>query len=220
MAKFTFELFDLEKSIAGKYISSFNYPWEILSQTSYIIEQIASQLDMSKFNERSKGIWIANNATISPSAEIIAPCIIDENATLRHSAFIRGNAIIGKNTTIGNCVEIKNSIIFDFAEVPHFNYVGDSILGYKAHLGGGTITSNVKIDKSNVKVSLSSTIIDSGMMKLGAMIADCAEVGSNCVLNPGCIISRRSRVYPLCSVRGFIPPDSILKDKNTLSQLK
>lgn len=207
------ELYDLSETIAGEYLSQFTYPWEALDGIKDYVKKLGATLDPNIYEKRGEDIWIAKNATVAPSACLNGPLIIDEGAQIRHCAFIRGSAIIGKGSVVGNSAEIKNDIIFNSVQVPHYNYVGDSILGYKSHMGAGSITSNVKSDKSLVVVKSGSEEIATGRKKFGAMLGDFVEVGCNSVLNPGTVIGRHTNIYPLSSVRGVIPADSIYKGK-------
>lgn len=205
------ELFDLSHSRAGEYLSTFSYPWEALKGIKDLIINLGNALDKEEFNEVSPQVWIHKSATVSPTAFIGAPCIIDAGTEIRHCAFIRESALIGKNCVVGNSAEIKNAILFDNVQTPHYNYVGDSILGYKAHMGAGSITSNVKSDSSPVKVKDGENTFETGLKKFGAMLGDFAEIGCNTVLNPGTIVGKHSNVYPLSSVRGVVPENSIYK---------
>lgn len=205
------ELYDLTQTIARDYLSRFTYPWEALDGIKDYIRELGKTLDPARFEKRGEDIWVAKSATVAPSASLNGPLIIDENAEIRHCAFIRGSAIIGKGSVVGNSTEIKNDIIFNSVQVPHYNYVGDSILGYKSHMGAGSITSNVKSDKSLVVVKDGADQIATGRKKFGAMLGDFVEVGCNSVLNPGTVIGRHTNIYPLSSVRGVIPADSIYK---------
>jgi NDP-sugar pyrophosphorylase family protein len=213
-------MYDLTQTIAGEYLAQFTYPWEALKGISDLIRRLGPTLDPAVYEQRGEDIWVAKNAKIAPTAFLNGPLIIDEDAEIRHCAFIRGSAIIGKGSVVGNSTEIKNDIIFNSVQVPHYNYVGDSILGYKSHMGAGSITSNVKSDKTLVVVKDkldSGEEIETGLKKFGAMLGDHVEVGCNSVLNPGTVIGRGSRVYPLSSVRGVIPPQHIYKDaKNVI----
>ncbi|MCR5272253.1 MAG: UDP-N-acetylglucosamine pyrophosphorylase [Lachnospiraceae bacterium] len=210
-------MYDLTKTIAGDYLEQFEYPWEALCGISDYVRELGSKLDTEKFDKvKDKDIWIAKSATVAPTACLNEPLIIDEDAEIRHCAFVRGSAIIGKGSVVGNSTEIKNDIIFDSVQVPHYNYVGDSILGYKSHMGAGSITSNVKSDKTLVVVKDKKTgeEIATGRKKFGAMLGDYVEVGCNSVLNPGTVIGPHSNVYPTSSVRGVIHANSIYKDKD------
>lgn len=212
----TEELFELSHSRAGEYLQRTTYPHEALADIGKWILAIGAQLNEGAFDHPSPNIWIAKSATVAPSAAITGPCIIDEESEVRHGAFIRGNALIGKAAVVGNSTELKNVILFDGVQVPHYNYVGDSILGYKAHMGAGAITSNVKGDKSLVVIKDGEQRIPTERKKVGAMLGDFAEIGCGCVLNPGTVIGPRTQVYPLTSVRGVLPADSICKDSNTV----
>ncbi len=208
-------LYDLTQSIAGEYLAQFTYPWEALGGISDFIREIGPKLDPEVYEKRGEDIWVAKSATIAPTASLNGPLIIDEDVEVRQSAFIRGSAIVGKGSVVGNSTELKNVIIFNSVQVPHYNYVGDSILGYKSHMGAGSITSNVKSDKTLVVVKDkfdSGEEIETGRKKFGAMLGDHVEVGCNSVLNPGTVIGRDCNVYPLSSVRGVIPAEHIFKD--------
>jgi len=207
----TNELFELEKSLAGDYLVKFNYPWEALSDITEFIISLGHSLDKKEYRFFSENVWVHKSVKIAPTAYIGAPCIIGRNSEVRHCAFIRSSALIGESCVIGNSTEVKNAILFDGVQVPHFNYVGDSILGFRVHLGAGAVTSNVKSDKSLVTVKAPDGVIETGLKKFGAIIGDGAEVGCNTVLNPGTVIGRKSTVYPLSSVRGAIPSNSIYK---------
>ena len=204
-------LFSLEHTLAAELFLNKKYPWEVLPEIGEFIKKLGAELDPAVFTRVEENIWIAKSASVMPSAHISGPCIIDENAEIRHCAFIRGNVIVGKNSVVGNSTEVKNSVIFDGVQIPHYNYVGDSCLGYKSHIGAGGITSNVKSDKSLVEVKLDGSSISTGLKKFGAMLGDFVEVGCSSVLNPGTVIGRNSSIYPLSSVRGFVPEDSIFK---------
>ena len=212
-------LYTLEETIAGEYLAQFTYPWEALAGIGDFIRKIGPTLDKEKFEQRGEDIWVAKSATVFESAYLHGPLIIDEEAEIRHCAFIRGNAIVGKGSVVGNSTELKNVIIFNSVQVPHYNYVGDSILGYKSHMGAGSITSNVKSDKTLVVVKDSYDTkeeIETGLKKFGAMLGDYVEVGCNSVLNPGTVIGSHSNIYPLSRVRGVIPSHSIFKDKDNV----
>ena len=209
------ELYNLNETIAKDLLVSEKYPWEILPKISDYILEIGPKLDKNIFEQKGENIWIAKSAKIAASSSITGPVIIDENAEIRHCAFIRGKAIIGKNSVVGNSTELKNCILFNNVQVPHYNYVGDSILGFKAHMGAGSITSNVKSDKTNVQIK-GKDIIETNLRKVGAFLGDWVEVGCNSVLNPGTVIGRNTNVYPLSCVRGIIPENSIYKNKNEI----
>lgn len=210
------ELYDLSETIAGEYLSQFTYPWEALDGIKDYVKKLGTTLDPDIYEKRGEDIWVAKSATVAPTACLNGPLIIDEEAEIRHCAFIRGSAIIGKGAVVGNSTEIKNDIIFNGVQVPHYNYVGDSILGYKSHMGAGSITSNVKSDKTLVVVKSGSDQIATGRKKFGAMLGDFVEVGCNSVLNPGTVIGRHTNIYPLSSVRGVIPADSIYKKQGEI----
>ncbi|MBE7068619.1 MAG: UDP-N-acetylglucosamine pyrophosphorylase [Clostridiales bacterium] len=216
----TKELFDLEKTQAQAYLSQFVYPWEALQGLKTFILQLGATLDETQYQEIAPQVWAHKSAEIAPTAYLGAPCIIGEGTQIRHCAFIRGSALIGKNCVVGNSVEIKNAVLFDGAQVPHFNYVGDSILGYKAHLGAGAITSNVKSDKTLVCVKEGDTVIPTGLKKFGAMVGDFVEVGCNSVLNPGTVIGKNSRVYPLSRVRGTVQESCIYKNQGEVTPIQ
>lgn len=214
-------MYDLAQTIAGEYLAQFTYPWEALAGISDYIKELGPTLDPEKFEQRGEDIWIAKSAMVAPSACLNGPLIIDENAEIRHCAFIRGSAIIGKGSVVGNSTEIKNDIIFNSVQVPHYNYVGDSILGYKSHMGAGSITSNVKSDKTLVVVKDrydTGEELETGRKKFGAMLGDYVEVGCNSVLNPGTVICPHSNIYPTSCVRGVIPANSIYKDAKHVCQ--
>ena len=203
------DLYDLEHTLAKEYLAGFQYPWEALKGIKEMILALGSQLP-EEYEQVSQHVWVHRSAAVAPTAYLGAPCIIDANTEVRHCAFIRGSALIGENCVVGNSVELKNVILFDSVQVPHYNYVGDSILGYKAHMGAGSVTSNVKSDKSPVVIHGESDI-PTGLKKVGAMLGDFVEVGCNSVLNPGTVIGRNSNVYPLSSVRGLMPAGCIYK---------
>lgn len=209
-------LYTLEETIAGTYLSQFTYPWEALKGIGDLIKELGPTLEKEKFEKRGENIWVAKNAKVAPTACLNGPLIIDEEAEIRHCAFIRGNAIVGKGSVVGNSTELKNVIIFNSVQVPHYNYVGDSILGYKSHMGAGSITSNVKSDKTLVVVKDKEEKIETGLKKFGAMLGDHVEIGCNSVLNPGTVIGKDTNVYPLSMVRGVVPAHSIYKNKNEI----
>lgn len=206
-------LYNLKETIAVELMKQAEYPWELLPKISSFIIELGNSLPKEMFTEISEHVWIAKSASIAPTACVNGPAIIDEEAEVRHCAFIRGNAIVGKGAVVGNSTELKNVILFNKVQVPHYNYVGDSILGFKAHMGAGSITSNVKSDKSLVVVKSDTEQIETGLKKFGAMLGDFVEVGCNSVLNPGTVVGRNSNIYPTSSVRGMIPENSIYKDK-------
>ena len=208
-------LYNLNETIAKDLMLSEKKPWEILPKINDFILELGPKLDKNNFRQVGENIWIAKTAKVAPTASITGPLIIDENAEIRHCAFIRGKAIIGKNTVVGNSTELKNCILFNNVQVPHYNYVGDSILGYKSHMGAGSITSNVKSDKTNVKIK-GKEIIETNLKKVGAFLGDQVEVGCNSVLNPGTVIGKNSNIYPLSCVRGVIPENSIYKNQNQI----
>ena len=214
----TRDLFDLTHSLAGNYLSGFDYPWQALKGIQNLIMDLGPQLS-EDYTEVSPTVWVHKTAVVAPTAFLGAPCIIGANTEVRHCAFIRGSALVGENCVVGNSVELKNVILFDCVQVPHYNYVGDSILGYKAHMGAGSITSNVKSDKSLVVIH-GDQEIPTGQKKVGAMLGDFVEVGCNSVLNPGTVVGRNSNVYPLSCVRGVIPANSIYKTGGIIAAKK
>ena len=212
------DLYDLDATIASALFSDLTYPWEALPLIGDFIVRLGETLDPAVFEKRGKDIWAARSAQVAPTAYLHGPLIIDEEAEVRHCAFIRGKAIIGKHSVVGNSTELKNSILFDHVQVPHYNYVGDSILGTYAHMGAGSITSNVKADRTIVVVKSASGELSTGLKKFGAMLGDHVEVGCNAVLNPGTVVGRNTNIYPLSMVRGVIAADSIYKTKNEISE--
>ena len=212
------DLFDLKETIAEELFQGAEYPWEVLPKIHDFIIELGKRLPREIFEERGEAIWVAKSAKIAPTACLNGPLIIDEEAEVRHCAFIRGNAIIGKGAVVGNSTELKNVVLFNKVQVPHYNYVGDSILGYKSHMGAGSITSNVKSDKTLVTVKGKDGAIETGLKKMGAMLGDHVEVGCNSVLNPGTVIGRNSNIYPTSMVRGVIPANSIYKNKTEISE--
>ena len=206
----TTDLFDITHSMAGSYLSGFEYPWQALSGIKDLILSLGAALG-EDYIETAPQIWVHKTAKIAPTAFLGAPCIIGAGTDVRHCAFIRGSALVGENCVVGNSVELKNVILFDNVQVPHYNYVGDSILGYKSHMGAGSLTSNVKSDKTLVVVKNGDEQIPTGLKKFGAMLGDYVEVGCNSVLNPGTVVGRNSNVYPLSCARGVIPANSIYK---------
>lgn len=213
-------LLDLDKTIAAGLFEGKTYPWEALDGIKSFILEIGETLSPEEYEHPEEGVWIAKDAKVFPSAYIGAPCIIDHGAEVRHCAFIRGSAIVGKNAVVGNSTELKNVVLFDNVQVPHYNYVGDSILGYKAHMGAGSITSNVKSDKTLVTVHVPDAPIETGRKKFGAILGDNVEVGCNSVLNPGTVVGRCSNIYPVSCVRGVIPEKSIYKAKDNIAAKK
>lgn len=213
-------LYDLSHTMAAEYLRQFTYPWEALKGIKDMILSIGQKLDPEEFTEPSPGVWVHKTAKVMPSAYLGAPCIIGAGTEVRHCAFIRGSALVGENCVVGNSVELKNVILFDDVQTPHYNYVGDSILGYKSHMGAGSITSNVKSDKSLVTVRTENEKIQTGLKKFGAMLGDYVEVGCNSVLNPGTVIGRNTNIYPLSSVRGTVPAGSIFKTGGIIVQKK
>ncbi len=207
------ELFDLKESIAAEYLTAYVYPWEVLPHIEEIILEIGKSLPEGRFEKKGENIWIAKSAKVFDSAYIAGPCIIDEDAEIRQCAFIRGKALVGKGCVVGNSCELKNVILFNKCEVPHYNYVGDSILGFHAHMGAGAITSNIKSDRTNVVIHEGNESAQTGLRKMGAVLGDWTEIGCNSVLNPGSVVGRHSNVYPLSMVRGCIPAEHIYKDK-------
>ena len=205
------DLYDLSHTAAKDYLSRFTYPWEALKGISSFIIELGKTLSPDEYDNPSENVWVHKTAKVFPTAYLGAPCIIGAGTEVRHGAFVRGSALVGENCVVGNSVELKNVILFDNVQTPHYNYVGDSILGYKSHMGAGSITSNVKSDKTNVVIKDGNEQLEIGIKKIGAMLGDCVEVGCNSVLNPGTVIGRNSNIYPTSCVRGVIPADSIYK---------
>jgi len=210
------ELYDLSHTIAADYLKGFTFPWEALGGIKELIRQLGEGLSPEEFDQPSPGVWVHKTATVAPTAYLGAPCIIGAGTEVRHCAFIRGAALVGEGCVVGNSTELKNVILFDKVQVPHYNYVGDSILGYRSHMGAGSITSNVKSDKQLVKIRTGEGYIETGLKKVGAMLGDDVEVGCNSVLNPGTVIGRESNVYPLSSVRGLVPQRCIHKNNGDI----
>ena len=210
------DLFDLNKTMAAALFSGREYPWQALEGIGDFILAAGPLLPAGRFSHPAEGVWIANSARVAASASITGPCIIDEDAEVRHCAFIRGNAVVGKGAVVGNSTELKNVVLFDKVQVPHYNYVGDSILGHRAHMGAGAITSNVKSDKTHVVMKCRDESMDTGRKKVGAMLGDDVEVGCNSVLCPGSVVGRGSNVYPLSRVRGQVPENSIFKSADQI----
>ncbi len=214
-AKIT-SLYDLSHTMAADYLKGFTYPWEALKGISDMIITLGKTLSPDEYDSPAENVWIHKTAKVFPSAYIGAPCIIGAETEVRHCAFIRGSALVGSNCVVGNSAELKNVIIFDNVQTPHYNYVGDSILGYKSHMGAGSITSNVKSDKTNVIIKSGDEQIVTGIKKIGAMLGDYVEVGCNSVLNPGTVIGRNSNIYPTSCVRGVVPENSIWKNNGEI----
>lgn len=212
------ELYDLRETIAASLFEGAVYPWEVLPRIHDYIIELGKSLPQDIFEEREENIWVARNAKIAPTACLNGPLIVDEEAEIRHCAFVRGSAIVGKGAVVGNSTELKNVVLFNKVQVPHYNYVGDSILGFKAHMGAGSITSNVKSDKTLVTVKGDGIFIETGLKKLGAMLGDNVEIGCNSVLNPGTVIGRDSNVYPTSMVRGVVPAHSIYKKSTEIEK--
>jgi NDP-sugar pyrophosphorylase family protein len=209
-------LFNLEQTIAKDIFEGVTYPWEVLPKIEEFIISLGKTLDKNEYEEKGENIWIAKSAKVAPTAYIAGPAIIGKNAEIRHCAFIRGKAIVGEGAVVGNSTELKNVILFNKVQVPHYNYVGDSILGYKSHMGAGSITSNVKSDKKLVIVKNDKEQIETGLKKFGAMLGDEVEVGCSSVLNPGTVIGKHTNIYPLSSVRGVVPEHSIYKNQKEI----
>ena len=212
----TRELYDLTHTRARSWLEETEYPWEILGEISTIIRAIGEGLDPDLYDHPTEDVWIAKSAKVAPTAYIGAPAIIGEGTEVRHGAFIRGSALVGDGCVVGNSTELKNCILFDGVQVPHYNYVGDSVLGYKSHMGAGSITSNVKSDKTDVVIRLGEERMETGRRKFGAMLGDLVEVGCGSVLNPGTVIGSRTNIYPLSSVRGYVPENSIFKSQGCI----
>ncbi|MCR5837686.1 MAG: UDP-N-acetylglucosamine pyrophosphorylase [Lachnospiraceae bacterium] len=210
------DLYDLNETIASKLFEGKTYPWEVLADIGDFILKLGPTLPKEKFDQIADDIWVAKSVTIAKTATLNGPLIIDEDTEVRPGAFIRGKAIVGKNCVVGNSTELKNVVLFNTVQVPHYNYVGDSVLGTHSHMGAGSITSNVKSDKTLVVVKNGEEKIETGLKKFGAMLGDYVEVGCNSVLNPGTVIGRNTNIYPLSSVRGVIPSDSIFKKQDMI----
>ena len=205
------DLYTLEHTLAAEYLRQYTYPWEALKGIKDEIIRLGENLDKAEYTETAPHVWVHVTANVAPTAYLGAPCIIGPETEVRHCAFIRGSALVGKGCVVGNSTELKNVILFDGVQVPHYNYVGDSIMGYKSHMGAGSITSNVKSDKSLVVVRSGEEAVETGLKKMGAMLGDLVEVGCNSVLNPGTVVGRESNIYPLSCVRGVVPMKSIWK---------
>ena len=210
------ENYSLDQTIAKDIFNGVTYPWEVLPKISNFILELGATLSEDEYEKRGENVWVAKSAKVAPTAFINGPAIIGKDAEVRHCAFIRGNAIVGEGAVVGNSTELKNVILFNKVQVPHYNYVGDSVLGYKSHMGAGSITSNVKSDKKLVVVKAGEEKIETGMKKFGAMLGDEVEVGCGSVLNPGTVVGNHSNIYPLSSVRGFVPANSIYKNKDEI----
>ncbi len=206
----------MEETIAAEIFRGKTYPWEVLPEIGAFIQKLGKTLSEEEYEKRGEDIWIAKSAKVFPTVYIHGPAIIGKNAEIRHCAFIRGNAIVGEGAVVGNSTELKNVILFNKVQVPHYNYVGDSILGYKSHMGAGSITSNVKSDKSPVTIQTGYGKVQTGLKKMGAVLGDEVEVGCNSVLNPGTVVGKKSNIYPLSMVRGYIPPCSIYKKQGEI----
>lgn len=209
-------LYNLEETIAGKLFEGATYPWEVLPKISAFIVELGNTLSEEEYEKRGENVWVAKSAKVAPTAYINGPAIIGKEAEIRHCAFIRGNAIVGEGAVVGNSTELKNVVLFNKVQVPHYNYVGDSVLGYRAHMGAGSITSNVKSDKTLVVVKDGEHQIATGLKKFGAMLGDCVEVGCNSVLNPGTVVGRNAQIYPTSCVRGVIKANSIYKKQGEI----
>ena len=212
------ELYTLDETIAKDIFEGITYPWEVLPKISAFIMELGATLSEEEYDKVGENVWIAKSAKVFPSAYINGPAIIGKNAEVRHCAFIRGNAIVGEGAVVGNSTELKNVILFNKVQVPHYNYVGDSVLGYKAHMGAGSITSNVKSDENLVIVKTPNGNIETGIKKFGAMLGDEVEVGCGTVLNPGSVVGKQTNIYPLSSVRGFVPANSIYKKQGEIAE--
>ena len=210
------DLYNLDETIAKDIFKDATYPWEVLPKISDFIKELGKSLNKDEYELKGENIWIAKTAKVAPTASITGPAIIGKNAEVRHCAFIRGNAIVGENAVVGNSTELKNVILFNNVQVPHYNYVGDSILGYKSHMGAGSITSNVKSDKKLVIVKDEDKLYETGLKKFGAMVGDNVEVGCGSILNPGSVIGRNTNIYPLSSVRGVVSENSIYKNQGEI----
>lgn len=217
----TSELYDLSHTLAAPLLSKYEFPWEALPHIKEFVIELGKTLSPDEYDNPAENVWIAKSAKIAPSATVSAPCIIGKDTELRTGAFIRGSVIVGDGCVVGNSCELKNAILFDFVQVPHFNYIGDSVLGYRSHTGAGAITSNVKSDKTLVTVKgEGGEAIPTGLKKFGTMLGDYVEVGCNSVLNPGTVIGRNTNIYPLSSVRGTVPPNSIFKGQGNIVEKK
>lgn len=216
----TEELFDLEHTICKKYLKECEYPWEALPLIKKFIKELIEDLDKSEYKEAGKDVWVHNSVKIAPTASLNGPCIIGKDTEIRPGAYVRGNVIVGEGCVIGNSCELKNAIVFDKSQIPHFNYVGDAILGFHAHMGAGSIVSNLKADGRDIIIKDGKKKVETHLRKFGAMIGDNAEIGCNSVMNPGTIIGRNSNIYPLARVRGIVPANSIFKDEDNVVEKK
>lgn len=216
MDSYISSIINFKNSILGKYITDYDNYWEIIADLKSLIIKVGKNLDKEKYEEKYPNVWISKSAIIDERAKIIGPCIIDENAEIRINTFIRGGVVIGKGCVVGNSSEIKNAVLFDEAKIPHFNYIGDSIIGYKAHFGAGAITSNIKSDESTIKLRINNNTFETNKRKLGSLVGDFVEIGCNCVLNPGVIIGSNTNIYPLVMVRGEIGKNKIVKSMDNI----
>jgi len=214
------ENYDLTKTIAAKLLEEADYPWEVLPRIGEFILSMGKELSEDDYEKKGEDVWIAKSAKVAPTAFINGPAIIGKDAEIRHCAYIRGNAIVGEGAVVGNSTELKNVLLFNKVQVPHYNYVGDSVLGYKAHMGAGSITSNVKSDKTLVTINYEDEKVATGLKKVGAMLGDNVEVGCNSVLNPGTVVGHGAQVYPLSMVRGFVKAESIYKKQGEIVEIK
>lgn len=212
--------YDLSQTIAASLLERHDYPWEVLKEIGNHIVEIGKELSLEEYDKVKEDVWVAKSAVVAPTASLSGPAIIGKNAEIRHGAFIRGNAIVGEGAVVGNSTELKNVILFNKVQVPHYNYVGDSVLGYKSHMGAGAITSNVKSDKTLVTINYEGTKIETGLKKVGALLGDNVEVGCNTVMNPGTVIGKGAHVYPLSMVRGFIPAGNIYKKQGEIVKIQ
>ena len=210
------EMYTLEETIAKDLFEGVTYPWEVLPKISSFILELGASLPEEEYEKRGENVWVARSAKVAPTAFIGGPAIIGKDAEVRHCAFIRGNAIVGEGAVVGNSTELKNVVLFNKVQVPHYNYVGDSILGYKAHMGAGSIASNLRSDKANVTIRFKNQKLETNLRKFGAILADNTEIGCGCVLNPGCIIGKNTIIYPLSSVKGYVNENSIYKNQNEI----
>ena len=213
------DLYNMNETIAAELFDGLTYPWEALPKIGEFIKKLGETLDPEEYDKVGEDVWIAKSANVFPSAYVHGPAIIGKNAEVRHCAFIRGNAIVGEGAVVGNSTEVKNAILFDGAQAPHYNYIGDSVMGHKAHTGAGAVTSNLKQDHSNVTVLKDGERVETGMRKFGAMLGDHAEIGCGSVLNPGTVVGKNARVYPLSMVRGFVPANHIYKKAGEVAEI-